>query len=218
MCFERGNFMFLHYIWDFDGTLFDSYPHMAFSFQRALNDLGYSQTTDEILLHMKTSTSTCIRYYQEKYGLGEELREKYKYYEDNEIIVPIKPFPYVRDVLSKIVELGGKNYLYTHRDKKAMEYIRESNLDGFFHGAITSDDKFPLKPAPDAILYLMVKYNMDPNTVIMVGDRDIDILSGHNANISGCLFDPDNFFPHIEVEYRVKSMREFEKVLLDKQG
>ena len=208
--------MFLHYIWDFDGTLFDSYPHMSFSFQKALRDLGYYQTTDEILLQMKTSVSACIRHYQEKYGLGRELAEKYKYYENNDNTVPVKPYHYLREVLTKIVESGGKNYVYTHRNIRAMEYISEYNLDNLFCDSITSEDGFPSKPAPDAILYLINKHNMDFNTVIMVGDRDIDILAGHNANISGCLFDPDNFFPDFDVEYRVKSMTEFEEVLLKK--
>ncbi|NLM10004.1 MAG: HAD-IA family hydrolase [Clostridiaceae bacterium] len=206
--------MFLHYIWDFDGTLFDSYPHLSLSFQRALKDFGYSHTTNEILLHMKTSINTCIRYYQEKYGLGEELSERYKYYEKNENTIPIKPYPYLREVLKKITETGGKNYIYTHRGKSTIEYIREFKLEDFFCDWITKEDNFPLKPAPDAILHLIKKHNMDKNTVIMVGDRDIDILSGHNAKVSGCLFDPDNFFPDLDVEFRVKSMREFEEVLL----
>jgi len=207
--------MFLHYIWDFDGTLFDSYPHLTLSLQRALKDFGYSHTTSEILSLMKISVSTCISYYKEKYGLGEELRERYRYYENNEFIVPIKPYPYLREVLAKIVESGGKNYIYTHRGKSAIEYIREFNMDCFFCDSITSEDNFPLKPAPDAILHLIKKHNMDKNTVIMIGDRDIDILSGHNAMVSGCLFDPDDFFPDLDVEFRVKSMKEFDEVLLN---
>lgn len=206
--------MFLHYIWDFDGTLFDSYPHMSVSFQNALKYFGYSHTTEEILLYMKLSVSVCIKHYQEKYGLGEELREKYKYYEGKETINPIKPYPYLKEVLSEITELKGHNYIYTHRGLKTLDYMREFKLEGFFDDAITSEDNFPSKPAPDAILHLIKKHSMDKSRVIMVGDRDIDIIAGHNANICGCLFDPDNFFPDLDVEYRVKSMKEFEQVFL----
>jgi len=208
--------MFLHYIWDFDGTLFDSYPHLSLSFQQALKDFGYSHTTDEILSHMKVSVNTCINHYQEKYGLGEELRERYKYYEHNVSIVPIKPYPRLREVLTRITqsESGGRNYIYTHRGKSTMEYIEKFNLEGLFIDAVTKLDKFPLKPAPDAILHLIQKHDMDKGKVVMVGDRDIDILAGHNAGVSGCLFDPDNFFPDLKAEFRVKSMKEFEEVLL----
>jgi len=163
---------------------------------------------------MKVSVSNCISFYQKKYGLGEELRERYKYYEENVVIVPIKPYPYLKEVLTRITESGGKNYIYTHRDKSTMEYIRKFNLENYFTDAVTKEDNFPLKPAPDAILHLIKKYNMDTKTVIMVGDREIDIFAGHNANVCGCLFDPDNFFPELDVEFRVKSMKEFEEVLL----
>lgn len=206
--------MFLHYIWDFDGTLFDSYPQSARAFQQALSDLGYSHANDEILSHLKISVTACINYYQEKYSLGEELRRKYKYYEHNVEFIPIKPYPYVKEVLTKITALGGKNYIYTHRDHVAIDYIRKYRLDDFFTDYITSEDGFASKPAPDAILHLIKKHNMVKDTAIMVGDRDIDILSGYNAGVLGCLFDPDNFFPEFEVDFRVKSMREFKKVVI----
>ena len=40
-----------------------------------------------------------------------------------------------------------------------------------------------MKPAPDAVLYLMKAYNMDPETTVMVGDRECDLGSGRNAGI-----------------------------------
>ena len=50
--------MYSHYIWDFDGTLFDSYPQMTRAFQQALSDLGYSHTSNEIL-SIWISVSSC---------------------------------------------------------------------------------------------------------------------------------------------------------------
>ena len=61
--------MYSHYIWDFDGTLFDSYPQMTRAFQQALSDLGYSHTSNEILSHLKISVSI-NKDYQEKHNLG----------------------------------------------------------------------------------------------------------------------------------------------------
>ena len=206
--------MYSHYIWDFDGTLFDSYPQMTRAFQQALSDLGYSHTSNEILSNLNISVSTCIKYYQEKHNLGEELRRIYRSYERNVEFIPIEPYPFLNEVLTKITELGGRNYLYTHRDHVAIDYLSKYHLDDLFADFITSEDGFLSKPAPDAINHLIKKHNMNKDDAIMVGDRDIDILAGHNAGVVGCLFDPDNFFPHCKVEFRVKSMREFMTIVM----
>lgn len=206
--------MFKHFIWDFDGTLFDSYPHMSHAFRRALSDLGANEPVDEILRYMKLSVSKCIAFFQKRHGLGEELRKLYMMYEADEKEEPVKPYEYVGEVLDGIIEAGGKNYMYTHRKKNAIDYARAYNLDGMFADAITSEDNFPSKPAPDAIYYLIAKHNIDRASAIMVGDRDIDILAGANAGIAGCLFDPEEYYKDFQVMYRVKSMREFEALLL----
>ena len=50
---------------------------------------------------------------------------------------------------------------------------------------------FQRKPSPDAINYLVDKHNMIHNQAIMIGDRDLDILSAKNAGIHGCFFNED---------------------------
>ncbi|HAX98844.1 MAG TPA: phosphoglycolate phosphatase, partial [Candidatus Atribacteria bacterium] len=40
---------YTEYIWDFDGTLFDTYPVMVKAFQRALRELGIEEKPDTLL-------------------------------------------------------------------------------------------------------------------------------------------------------------------------
>jgi len=206
--------MFQHFIWDFDGTLFNTYPHMSKAFQKALRDFSIEESCEDILKHMKISVTAAVNYYREKYGIGSELGKRYSMYEregDKSLVVP---YPNVAEVCRKICDKGGFNYLYSHRDKAARDYLRQFDMEKYFRDFITSDDQFPSKPAPDAILYLVDKYNMDKKTVLMIGDRDIDILAGYNAGVEGCLFDPDSYYPEFKVKYRVHSMEEFEKLFL----
>jgi phosphoglycolate phosphatase-like HAD superfamily hydrolase len=205
--------MFLNFVWDFDGTLFDSYPHMAESFQQALSVLGVQQSIDEIMPHMKISVSTCMLYYKSKFNLGNELRDLYKEFEEKGNSITVKPFPGLQEALEKIDSIGGKNYIYTHRNKSALGYIRDHSLERYFVDSITQEDKYPNKPAPDAILYLIEKYNLDKRKTIMMGDRDIDIQSAWNAGIKGCLFDPDNYYPHFKADFSIKSMSEITSLL-----
>jgi HAD superfamily hydrolase (TIGR01549 family) len=205
--------MFQHFIWDFDGTLFDSYPHMASSFQQALSALGVQESIDDIMPRIKISVGVCMEYYKNKYKLDDQLRELYKKFEEKGNSDTVIPFSYLKEALEKIISAGGKNYIYTHRNTSALEYIRDHSLEGLFADAITQEDRYPNKPAPDALLYLIEKHNLDKSKTIMVGDRDIDIQAAWNAGIAGCLFDPDNYYPHFKADFHINSMEEIVKLL-----
>lgn len=89
---------------------------------------------------------------------------------------------------------------------------------GILQTPVTRTDGFPDKPAPDALLAMMARNGVRPEEAAMVGDRDIDIDAGHNAGMSGILFDPDGFYPALRVEMRVSSMRELSGLPLDTLG
>ena len=55
--------------------------------------------------------------------------------------------------------------------------------EGFVEIVTFDHPSFAVKPAPDAILYLMKKYGGTPDNTVMVGDRLCDLESGYNA---GC--------------------------------
>lgn len=65
-------------------------------------------------------------------------------------------------------------------------------LYGYFSDFITSQQGFERKPSPDAINYLINKYDMIHSETIMIGDRDLDLLAAKNAGISACYFTDEN--------------------------
>ena len=106
---------------------------------------------------------------------------------DDEIEPKVKPFPGVREILGGVVEMGGKNFLYTHRGGSAIAYLESFGMKDFFTGIVTSRDGFPDKPAPDAILKIIKDYSLNPAECVMIGDREIDGMAGKNAGIAGFL-------------------------------
>lgn len=62
----------------------------------------------------------------------------------------------------------------------------------YFTDFITSKQGFERKPSPYAINYLLNKHNMIHSESIMIGDRELDLLSGKNAKISACYFTEGN--------------------------
>ncbi|WP_054726514.1 HAD-IA family hydrolase [Paucilactobacillus hokkaidonensis] len=101
-------------------------------------------------------------------------------------------FEGVRNALQQVVQNGGQNYLLTHRNNSAMEFITQDGIKSLFTDFITAEQPFPRKPNPTSLNYLIDKHKVDRETAVMVGDRNLDIDAGHNAGIAGILFDPDD--------------------------
>ena len=172
------------YLWDFDGTLFDSYPHIAAAFETVLTRDGIPFDHETVLERLYVLFS-CAK---EEYGLTDGQYGEFMELAFSWSVRPaVTPFPGAAAVLRAICENGGRNYLYTHRNRSAWTYLRLYGLDKYFSGGVDSTMHFPGKPAPDAVEFLCAHYGLDKEKTLMVGDREIDVLSGVNAGCAGCL-------------------------------
>ena len=59
------------FIWDFDGTLVDSYPYSSARMQRAIRDFGYDATIAEIMEQMLDTIPACLNHFTEKFQIPE---------------------------------------------------------------------------------------------------------------------------------------------------
>ena len=98
--------MIKHIIWDFDGTLFDSYPGMVNAFLRALKKYEVEAEYDEVLKLFLNSEKTAVQYYQKRFLLGEELIEVYQDEKSHIDLSSMLPFPYAKEVCQRIKEAG----------------------------------------------------------------------------------------------------------------
>lgn len=199
-------------VWDFDGTLFDSYPIMNRAMAMALEKLGHPQPMEEIRRLMKQSVSTALNFYCGKCLLGKELESTFRQ-EEKVLSHDLPPYEGALALCKRIASAGGINLLYTHRDSLAVTMLRRHGFSPYFTGGITAEDGFPSKPAPDALLSLMKQYSFSPQEAIMIGDRDIDLLAGRNAGLDGYLFDPLDDYDAFETPHRGHSMQDLEKFL-----
>ena len=170
------------FIWDFDGTLMDTYPVTFAAYLRlALADFGYSASEEDIMEKMLVNTGHAVDYYTELYHLP-RLRERYRFHEAKGAVAMPKAYPQVVDVLDRVRALGGINCIYTHRDDTVFPMLAHAQLTEKFDEIIVpGHEGFGVKPAPDAVLYLMEKFGVTPEETVMVGDRACDLESGQNA-------------------------------------
>ena len=208
--------MIKHLIFDFDGTISDTYPHVIefyHNFAKA-HDLELN-VSDEWLLH-KALISISVPY--ELLGWNqtvshEEFNIEY-FAMQRQKVTEFRPFPQAVELLKFAAEKGIKNYIYTHSGKVVPEKILPSmGLDRYITFTLDADMGFPKKPAPDALLFLMEKFNLNPDECMMIGDRPIDAQSGINAGIKGCLWDQYGIFENENVDLYVKNLSDIKKYL-----
>ena len=194
-----------HFIWDFDGMLLDTNPHTLAAFCETCRRYGVPFTKEEVFAQLKITVWDALRFY----GFNEEMTAAFYAIENDLDFRPLgTPYPMIPRILACIANGGGKNYLYTHRDRVAVRYLEIYGLQDLFADAVTRELGFPHKPAPDAIDYLVNKHGLDKDDCLMLGDRLIDIGSGINAGVHTCLFDEFGDLPESDCDYRVRTTEE----------
>lgn len=175
-----------NYIWDFDGMLFDSYPHITSAFLKMMRDYGKDADYDEAKALLEITFADCF----EHYGTTEEEKEVFRKYEHDYSLRPIAvPFENTVETVKLLSERGCRHFLYTHRgNETSQHYLNECGIAKYFTAIVDSSNGFPAKPAPDAVEWICKEYNLDKSETVMIGDREIDVLSGKNAGVYGCLF------------------------------
>ncbi|MEW5568986.1 HAD-IA family hydrolase [Rossellomorea marisflavi] len=203
--------MYQHIMWDFDGTLFDTYPIMADSFRVTLEKNGISEPLEEIMGLMRISMSTAIHHYQELHRFDEAFLSDY-HEERKSRELDAKPFEGIARLCGQIHKTGRHNYLYTHRGESAVTMLKTFGLVEFFTDFITEEHGFERKPSPDAILHLLSKHAIAPEKAIMIGDRDLDIMAGKNAGIDACLY-TDKPISDSQADYIIHDIQELRPIL-----
>ncbi len=201
-----------HLIYDFDGTLSDTYPCFTEAVLRTLKDFGMSDTYESVYAKLKVSVGYTMRCYD--FGMDSAAARKYFHDIQNELAPKIqKPYPEAEEILRYAMANGHKNYLYTHSGKIVKVLLEQWGIADCFEDIIDSTMSFPTKPAPDALNYLCAKHGLDKKDCIMIGDRDIDTDCGRNAGMKGCLYDPEHYYDSADVDYRIENLLELKNII-----
>ena len=178
--------MITEFIWDFDGMLFDTYPHTTAALCEYFKRHGRSLDEKEVFGKLKISIREAFTYF----GMPDEgIAEFYSIEDDLDFLPRGVPYEGIPGILKYITENGGRNYLFTHRDRVAVQYLDLYGLTPLFTDFVTREMNFPFKPCPDGINYLIKKHSLKKESCLMLGDRPIDCGSGINAGIKALLFD-----------------------------
>ena len=176
-----------HFIWDFDGTLFDTYPIIIEQIQTALGDFGHTIDSLELMRQLLNTVGTALEYCAKKFSIDHtQLNDAYTVLHNRSSLLPVAPpMASVEAVLAAVVARGGKNLIFTHRELGSTQaYLEKYGLSHYFADiSAPGTPGFAWKPAPDSIEYLLETHGLDRDEVAMVGDREIDLISARAAGV-----------------------------------
>ncbi|MBO4277393.1 MAG: HAD hydrolase-like protein, partial [Clostridia bacterium] len=139
------------FIWDFDGTLYNTYPETVRAYGELLSEAGIPVPPEVLEEKARESFSALHAYLTAEYGLGRDFY--LKCHARRRELEPLysRPFPGAKEFCEKVTASGGENWLYTHRDESALPLLRQAGMEELFSDFLLATDGFPWKPAPDAL-------------------------------------------------------------------
>ncbi len=219
--FTKG-FLMMKYkdiAWDFDGTLYNSYPHIARNLRLTMEKFGYTDSEENILQFAHITTGHAYEHYAPLCGVTREefVQEHHKlaYGPASDLV---QPYPGIVELLRDIVAAGGRNHLCTNRktDSCRLYFERDGIADCFdFYSGPDVAPEANRKPDPDLIKVILDARSIAPASLLMVGDRNLDIEAAHAAGSAGCFIDMDGFSTvTCNPEYQAANIDELRAILL----
>lgn len=176
-------------IYDLDGTLLDSIKDIA----TALNLMRTSFKLKPLNIE---EAKRCIGHGIDtlvKEALGREnvdkteaLSRMRQFYTEH-LMDETTLYEGVEEGLQKLTDNGYIQAVVSNKPTEASVYILEKlGISKYFEFIIGEEKRFPLKPDPTAIKYVLEKTNSNPKESWMVGDNHTDMNAGSAAGIKLC--------------------------------
>ena len=199
-------------IWDFDGTLFNTYPAMCGDLQKVMEDLEVHVSLEDLLARFTVSRGTVLEWCGQQAGMtAQEVDRVYRAWVAEHGQPEAHPFPHVREFLARFREAGGRNFIFTHRSGSVHDYLAKEGLTGYFTDVVSAGTTYARKPAPAGNLHLIETHGLDKARTLAVGDRELDILAANGAGIHACLFSPEP--RETAADHRIRDLAELDALV-----
>ncbi len=208
------------FIFDLDGTLVDALPDIRANINRALKQCGYELqlSLDQTRPHVGGGAQKLAASVLGRPMDDPETMRLYHAFADIYAKHPAehsRPFPGVVETLTRLQQRGIPMACVTAKPAKArVEVLKSLDLDRFLSIALSPEDGYAKKPAPDMLLACCREMGVDPGHTAMVGDTRFDIEAGFNAGCCAVCYCEHGYQPlPEEFEGRVVRLRRFDELL-----
>ncbi len=174
-------------IFDLDGTLVNTLHDLTDSLNYALNECGLPSLSES---RVAAIVGHSVEYMCEHAVPPEHpdqatrVLELYSEHYRAHSLDRSHPYDGMIDAVKRIKQAGVTVAIASnkpHADTvKVVEMLYPKNL---FSLVLGRTDKFTIKPAPDALRFIMDYFGVTPGESVYVGDSDVDVQFAHNAGM-----------------------------------
>ena len=177
-----------HICFDLDGTLVDSHKTIYNATIKSLKDLNILNNIDEEIFREKIGMHFVDIFEDMNIPVNdfEEFIQVYKnnyflFIDDSEL------YPDVSNVLSYFSQRGFRiSLLTTKAQDQAEKILKHFKLSDYFNVIMGRRNGIAHKPSPEPLLLICKELEIDPIESLIVGDTEMDIQCGQNANVKTC--------------------------------
>ena len=197
------------FIWDLDGTLLDSYEAILSGIEETFGQFSIPYDKEKVReFILKYSVQDLLEQVAEERNLDAEVLNQIRAQSLAEKNAQVVLMPGAREVLAWADEAGIQQFVYTHKGDNAFTILRDLGLECYFTEILTNQSGFARKPSPEAGLYLLDKYQLDPMQTYYVGDRTLDVEFAQNSGIQSINFLESSF----EGNHRIQALADIPRI------
>ncbi|MBO9608869.1 MAG: pyrophosphatase PpaX [Paenibacillaceae bacterium] len=206
-------------LFDLDGTIVDTNELIIATFLQVLegrSDRTY--TREELVPHMGRPLLEQLRFFTGREDVAElvPLYREYNLARHDELV---REFPHVREVVAALREGGIRLGVVTSKVRLTTDKgLKFCGLFDCMDAIVTFDDVDKPKPDPEGIVKAMQLLDANPETTLMVGDSQFDLLAAQAAGVKSAgvawSLKGEAFLRQYKPDYMLHDMRD----LLDIAG
>ncbi|CDZ23487.1 hypothetical protein CCDG5_0345 [[Clostridium] cellulosi] len=178
-------------VFDLDGTLINSLNDLADATNYALKKSGFSPypvekyryfVGDGVPMLIKRALGDSYSPEMESALLSDFNRYYNEHYADH-----TAPYEGIKELLSELSKRGILSAVLSNKPDNFVKIIISEIFSDFKFSWIQGKmDGFPKKPDPTALNFIMKSLNVNTDETLYIGDSNIDIFTGKNANVKTC--------------------------------
>lgn len=171
-------------LFDFDGTLVDSYPAIAASVNHVRARRHQPPLPEsEVRKHVGRGPYYLIEHTVGEAHVEEDLAE-YRAHHPSVMLAGTKLLPGAISVLASLRRSGRRLALCSNKPRPfSQEILVHLGLREYFEVVIGPEDVDRPKPAPDMVKLALLQLGVSPTEALYVGDMSVDIQTGHGAGV-----------------------------------
>ena len=200
------------FIWDLDRTLLDSYEAILSGIEETFAQFSIPYDKEKVReFILKYSVQDLLMQVAEERKLDVEVLNQVRAQSLAEKNAQVVLMPGAREVLAWVDQVGIRNFVYTHKGDNAFAILRDLGLESYFTEILTSQSGFARKPSPEAAIYLLDKYQLNPDNTYYIGDRTLDVEFAQNSGIQSINFLESSY----EGNHRIQELADITRIFED---